>query len=78
MSVAEIKQCLHMAIEEIKDEEFLKAMLTIVGVQQRQEHPLTEKQLQQLKEREAKYLRGESAPVPFEEVQAKMKQKYGF
>jgi PHD/YefM family antitoxin component YafN of YafNO toxin-antitoxin module len=78
MSVAEIKQRLHTAIEEIENEEFLKAILTIIGEQNKQGATLTEKQWQILKEREARYRSGESKPVPFEEVQAQMKKKYGF
>jgi hypothetical protein len=78
MSEAEIKQRLHVAIDEIKDEEFLKAMLTIIGAQQKQEYPLRENQLKELKEREARYLSGETKAIPFEKAQAQIKKKYGF
>lgn len=78
MSVAEIKQQLHTAIEEIEDKDFLQAMLTIIGPHLKYGDPLTEEQYRILKEREARFLSGESKAIPWQEVQAQIKKKYGF
>ena len=57
MSVAEIKQELHNAIEGIENKELLQAMLTILSQSaiQSTAYQLTDEQLQILNEREEKY-----------------------
>jgi len=59
MSVAEIKQELHKAIEGIENKELLQAMLTILSQSdyKREAYKLTDEQLQVLKEREEEYIR---------------------
>lgn len=79
MSVTEIKEQLHLAIDSIEDEEFLEALLTITS-SQKQEHdyPLTEDQIQILEERHERYLKGEEKTSTLEEFKEKMGKKYGF
>ncbi len=79
MSVAEIKQELHKAIEGIENKELLQAMLTILSQSdyQRGAYKLTDEQLQVLKEREEEYIKGESNVQSLEEFRAKMNKKYG-
>lgn len=77
MSVAELKEALHHAIEKIQDEKQLEEILTEVRLRQ-QAHALTKDEIRILEERNAKYMSGESKPVPLEEVQAQMRKKYGF
>lgn len=79
MSVAELKEELHNTIDSIEDASFLEAMLTIAHAQSKlYDDPLTEEQIQILKEREALYQRGEMKAIPWEEVQARIKAKHGF
>lgn len=68
MSVTEIKEQLYTAIESIKDEKFLEALLTIVSQKQSQDYPLTEEQIQILEERHEWYLKGEEKTITLEEI----------
>lgn len=78
MSIIEIKEELHKAIDSIDDKEILKAVLTILTPKIHTSYnELEEKQLKILKEREEKYLRGETSTISLEEFKLKMKQKYG-
>lgn len=78
MSVAQIKQELHTAIDRIESEELLQAMLVILAQgNYHEESYLTEEQLQLLKEREEAYIKGESKAHTLEEFQEKMNKKYG-
>jgi predicted thioredoxin/glutaredoxin len=74
MSVSEIKEQLHKAIDEIENEELLQAMLTILAqsVVQKEGYVLTDDQLSILQEREEKYLKGESGNETLEEFKMKM------
>ena len=79
MSVAEIKQELHNAIEGIESKELLQAMLTILsqsGIQP-SAYQLTDEQLQILNEREEKYSKDESKGQSLEDFRMKMNKKYG-
>lgn len=78
MSVTEIKKQLHDAIESIRDEKFLEALLTIASQKQSHDYPLTEEQIQILEERHERFLRGESKTISLEELKEKMRNKYGF
>jgi hypothetical protein len=78
MSVSKLKEQLHHAIDSIEDEEFLNAVLTILtsrGFTSYDE--LEEKQLRIVKEREEKYMRGETKTLSLEEFKSKLKHKYG-
>ena len=79
MSVAEIKQELHKAIEGIENKELLQAMLTILSQAGNQPgtYLLSEEQLQVLKEREGEYLKGDSKTQSLDEFRMKMNKKYG-
>ena len=79
MSVAEIKQELHNAIEGIENKELLQAMLTILSQSAIQPvaYQLTDEQLQILNEREEKYSKGESKGQSLEDFRMKMNKKYG-
>jgi hypothetical protein len=77
MSVAELKAALLRAIDKIEDKQQLEEIFAVVN-SHHQASPLTEEEEKILEERHAKYLSGESKPIPFEEVQAQMRKKYGF
>ena len=79
MSVAEIKEQLHLVIDTIEDEEFLEALLTITNSQQpKMDVSISEEEIKILEEREAKYQSGEMKARPWKEVQDEIKKKYGF
>lgn len=79
MSVLEIKERLHNAIEAIDNNELLEAILTILTTKQKdvQEYELTEEQIQVLKEREERLVKGEGRTITLEEFKEKMNRKYG-
>jgi len=79
MSVAEIKQELHKAIDGIENKELLQAMLTILSqsATQSRADQLTDAQMRILKEREEEYHRGDSKVQSLEEFKKKMNKKYG-
>jgi hypothetical protein len=79
MSVSEIRQKLHKTIDEIENKELLQAMLTILAQNSNlpEEYQLTDEQLNILREREEKYLKGESQTQTLEEFKAKMSKKHG-
>lgn len=78
MSVAELKERLHKAIEETDDERFLEALLTIATVQQNEsDYDLSDEQIRLLEERHERYLRGEEKEISLDEFKASMKAKYG-
>lgn len=79
MSVAEIKQELHKAIDGIGNKELLQAILVILaqGHYHQADYNLTGEQLQLLKEREEEYLKGESKTQTLEEFRVKMNKKHG-
>ena len=78
MSVTELKERLHEAIDSIENTDFLEAML-ITGKSQQgtDDGKLITEQLELLREREARYLIGETKPIPWHEVQTRVKEKYG-
>jgi hypothetical protein len=79
MSVSEIREKLHKAIDEIENRELLQAMLIILAQNnyQAEEYQLTNEQLNILREREEKYLKGESKTQTLEEFRTKMNKKHG-
>jgi hypothetical protein len=79
MSVAEIKQELHKAIDGIENKELLQAMLIILSQSgtQSQTGQLTDEQMWILKEREEEYLKGDTKVQSLEEYKQKMNKKYG-
>lgn len=77
MSVSEIKEQLHYAIETIEDEAFLEAILTIVQ-QSAGTVQLSDEELKIVEEREAKYQSGETKARPWKEIQEEIRKKYGF
>jgi hypothetical protein len=79
MSVTEIKQELHKAIDETENKELLQAMLTILtqADYQKGAYQLTDEQLQVLNEREEEYKKGESKAQSLDEFRMKMNKKHG-
>lgn len=65
MQVSEIKQQLHKAIDDITDEGFLQAMLTLISskTEPTSNTVLSDKQISLLQEREDKYNSGESEAI---------------
>ncbi|MBN8675603.1 MAG: hypothetical protein J0L56_15840 [Chitinophagales bacterium] len=76
MSVADIKEELHKAIDGIDNKELLQAMLVILS-QGKRSYQLTDEQLQVVKEREEQYLSGENKAQTLDEFREKMNKKYG-
>ena len=79
MSVTEIKQELHKAIDEIENKELLEARFTILSQAgtHSKAYQLTDEQIQILKEREEEYLKGDNKVQSLEEFRKKMNKKYG-
>lgn len=78
MSVIELKERIYKAVDSIEDADFLQAILEITQAPIRiDREPLTEAELQMLEERHQEYLSGEAKPIPWREVQARVKEKYG-
>lgn len=79
MQVSEIKQQLHEAIEDITDERFLQAMLTLISARTGSTNSavLSDQQIRILQEREEKYNNGESEAIHLDEFKAAMNKKYG-
>lgn len=79
MSAAAIKEHLQQVINEIEDEEVLKAVLTILESKAKTEraYQLTEEQMQVIQEREEQYLKGEMKSASIDEVENKLCSKYG-
>jgi hypothetical protein len=79
MSVSEIKEQLHLVIDSIEDKKVLEAALTLLIPKQDASYTneLEEKQLKILKEREERYLKGETGTTSLEEFKLEMKRKYG-
>ena len=79
MSVTEIKEQLHLVIDSIEDEKVLEAALTLLIPKQDTSYTnvLEEEQLRILKEREERYLKGETGAISLEEFKLEMKKKYG-
>jgi hypothetical protein len=78
MSVSQIKEQLHHAIDSIEDKEFLEALLTIASQRQPQDYSLTEEQIQVLEERHERFLNGEEKTSSLEELKKRIRNKYGF
>lgn len=79
MPVTEIKKQLHAAIDSIRDEKFLEALLTIAHYRQSAiDVGISDEELRILEEREAKYQSGETKVRPWKEIQEEIKKKYGF
>jgi hypothetical protein len=76
MSVADIKEELHKAIDGIDNKELLQAMLVILS-QGKISYQLTDEQLQVVREREEQYLSGENKSQTLDEFREKMNKKYG-
>lgn len=69
MSVTEIKEQLHNAIDSIEDENSLGAVLTILTTQSHNSYTeAEEKQLKTLKEREERYTSGETSTISLENL----------
>lgn len=79
MQVSEIKQQLHKAIDDITDEGFLQAMLTLISskTEPTNNTVLSDKQIRLLQEREEKYNSGESEAINLDEFKTAMNKKYG-
>ncbi len=77
MSVTELKERLHSVIDTIDNQDFLKAMLVIADSQEKY-NVVDKEQLRVLKEREDRYITGESKSISLGEFKGRMKDKYDF
>ncbi|MCW3074038.1 MAG: hypothetical protein JWP69_1107 [Flaviaesturariibacter sp.] len=78
MSVTELKEELHKAIEENDNPDFLLSLLAAVTNNKLEDaDDLSEAQYALLKEREEKYKRGELATITLAEWKEDMKRRYG-
>ena len=78
MSVAELKEKIHNAVDDIEDAHLLQALFDMTRLPFRVDNePLTEAELEVLNERSEKYHRGEAELIPWRESLARTKQKYG-
>ena len=79
MSVTEIKKHLLNVINNLDDEDVLKAVLTILEskANKGKAYQLTEEQMHIIEEREEQYLRGEMKSASIDEVENKLRSKYG-
>ncbi len=79
MSVSEIKDELHKAIDTIENKEFLEALLTIASSKNQQgDYHLSEDEIRTLEERYERFLKGEEKAISIEELKNKTRGKYGF
>jgi hypothetical protein len=79
MSAEEIKKRLHQLIDEIDDQAFLEALLTISNTQQSGYlNGLSDDEIKIIEEREAAYLRGEIQSTSWEILKKDIKGKHGF
>ncbi len=79
MSVAEIKEKLQNAIEVNNDKQLLEEMLLIITSQTKASklYSFSDEQLKMLKEREERFVKGESKAITLEEFKTKMNKKHG-
>ncbi|MBI2730955.1 MAG: hypothetical protein HYX40_09430 [Sphingobacteriales bacterium] len=79
MSVTELKKHLYRVINEIENEEVLKAVLTILesGKEGIKNYQLDDEQMNILRKREKQYLGGKMKSSSIEEVENKLRSKYG-
>jgi hypothetical protein len=78
MSVTEVKEHLHRVINEIEDEEVLKAVLTILESKKdgSNKYQLDDEQMNVLREREEQYLSGKMKSSSTDEVTSKLFAKF--
>lgn len=74
-----LKDKIHFAISDIEDEKLLESIYTLINYSTKEKEifECTDEHLQLLKDREAKYLSGESKAYTVEEFKAKFFEKYG-
>ncbi len=78
MKIKEVRLRLHEAIEQIVNEELLKAVLTIFNQSyQPEKYRLSKEQIRLLEKREIQYLTGQDKGISFEEFKKKMRERYG-
>ena len=79
MSVSEIKEKLHHAIDAIDNPGVLEAVFTILTQKEGTavSYSLDEGQLRILREREEKFIKGESNTVTLEKFRSQTNAKYG-
>ena len=79
MSVTELKEKIHAAVDSVEDVSHLHAVLTLLRLPFRiDEEELREEELKILNERDEAYRRGEMELIPWNESLARIKQKHGF
>ncbi|MBI1781084.1 MAG: hypothetical protein HYR66_06905 [Sphingobacteriales bacterium] len=79
MSVTAIKQQLQQVINDIDDEEILKAVLIILETKgpAKKIYAITEEQAQVLEDRAEAYFKGAMKTTTIEEMETKLRNKYG-
>ncbi len=79
MSVTEVKEHLHRVINEIDDVAVLQAVLTILESKKEEEkkYQLNDEQMNVIREREEAYLSGKMKSSSIDEVENKLRSKYG-
>ena len=75
-----LKDKIHFAISDIEDEKILESIYTLINYtnSQKENSTVDNEQLSILKEREANYLAGQQKGFTPEEIDLKIKGKYGF
>lgn len=75
-----LKDKIHFAISDIEDEKILESIYTLINDtnSQKENSTVDNEQLSILKEREANYLAGQQKGFTPEEIDLKIKGKYGF
>ena len=75
-----LKDKIHFAISDIEDEKILESIYTLINYtnSQKENSTVDNEQLSILKEREANYLAGQQKGFTQEEIDLKIKGKYGF
>ena len=75
-----LKDKIHFAISDIEDEKILESIYTLINYtnSQKENSTVDSKQLLVLKEREANYFAGKQKGFTPEEIDLKIKGKYGF
>ena len=75
-----LKDKIHFAISDIEDEKILESIYTLINYtnSQKENSTVDNEQFLILKEREANYLAGQQKGFTPEEIDLKIKGKYGF
>ena len=79
MPIVDLKKKLHDVIDSIQDEQLLAELLLIISAKEFPEadRQFDDKQINELKEREARFDKGEMEAMPLASFKSHMRKKYG-